>query len=210
MKRLSLIGAGALLALVPGMTLELGREEIAILLQEAEALFADAVEADDRQSGNELLQRAILRYERIIRDGGIRNGRLYYNLGNAYFLKDDLGRAIMNYRRAERFIPGDLNVSKNLAYARRQRIDHIEVRDRFQIVRILAFWHFVLPTRTRVVLALVMFNTAWAIAIGLILLQSPVLKRRNLRGESLLELPDDSPACASIRRIVAAAGYEVA
>ncbi len=36
----------------------------------------------------------------------------------------------------------------------------------------------------------------------------PVLKRRNLRGESLLELPDDSPACASIRRIVAAA-YEV-
>lgn len=36
------------------------------------------------------------------------------------------------------------------------------------------------------------------------------LKRRNLRGESLLELPDDSPACASIRRIIAAAGYEVA
>ncbi len=36
------------------------------------------------------------------------------------------------------------------------------------------------------------------------------LKRRNLRGESLLELPDDSPACASIRRIITAAGYEVA
>ncbi len=38
----------------------------------------------------------------------------------------------------------------------------------------------------------------------------PALKRRNLRGESLLELPDDSPACASIRRIIAGAGYEVA
>ncbi len=38
----------------------------------------------------------------------------------------------------------------------------------------------------------------------------PALKRRNLRGESLLELPDDSPACASIRRIIAVVGYEVA
>jgi CO dehydrogenase maturation factor len=38
----------------------------------------------------------------------------------------------------------------------------------------------------------------------------PALKRRNLRGESLLELPDDSPACASIRGIIASAGYEVA
>ncbi len=38
----------------------------------------------------------------------------------------------------------------------------------------------------------------------------PALKRRNLRGRSLLELPDDSPACASIRRIIAKAGYEVA
>ncbi len=38
----------------------------------------------------------------------------------------------------------------------------------------------------------------------------PALKRCNLHGESLLELPDDSPACVSVRRIMEKAGYEVA
>ena len=35
------------------------------------------------------------------------------------------------------------------------------------------------------------------------------LKRYNLVGKSLLDLPEDSPACRSIRRIMAKAGYEV-
>ena len=36
------------------------------------------------------------------------------------------------------------------------------------------------------------------------------LKRRNLRGESLLDLPDESPACVSVGRIMEKVGYEVA
>ena len=36
----------------------------------------------------------------------------------------------------------------------------------------------------------------------------PALKQSNLRGESLLDLPDDSPACVSMRRIMEKAGYE--
>ncbi|HEY90394.1 MAG TPA: AAA family ATPase [Dehalococcoidia bacterium] len=35
------------------------------------------------------------------------------------------------------------------------------------------------------------------------------LKKHNLLGKSLLDLPDDSPACQSIKRIIAGAGYEV-
>jgi len=35
------------------------------------------------------------------------------------------------------------------------------------------------------------------------------LKRYNLTGRSLLDLPDGSPACLSVRRIAAQAGYEV-
>jgi len=35
------------------------------------------------------------------------------------------------------------------------------------------------------------------------------LKRYNLVGKSLLDLPDDAPACRSIRRIMTKAGYEV-
>lgn len=35
------------------------------------------------------------------------------------------------------------------------------------------------------------------------------VKRYNLTGKSLLDLPDDSPVCRSMRRLLAAAGYEV-
>lgn len=35
------------------------------------------------------------------------------------------------------------------------------------------------------------------------------LKKHNLLGKSLLDLPDDSPACQSIKRIIVGAGYEV-
>jgi len=35
------------------------------------------------------------------------------------------------------------------------------------------------------------------------------LKKHNLFGKSLLDLPDDSPACQSIKRIIEKAGYEV-
>ncbi len=35
------------------------------------------------------------------------------------------------------------------------------------------------------------------------------VKEYNLKGKSLLELPEDSPACVSLRRILAKAGYEV-
>ncbi len=36
------------------------------------------------------------------------------------------------------------------------------------------------------------------------------LRRYNLEGRSLLDLPDDSPACTSVRRIMEKAGYETA
>lgn len=33
-------------------------------------------------------------------DAGYRNGQLYYNLGNAHFRLNQVGRAILNYERA--------------------------------------------------------------------------------------------------------------
>ncbi|MEA2040503.1 MAG: hypothetical protein U9N82_11880, partial [Thermodesulfobacteriota bacterium] len=42
---------------------------------------------------------AIDGYEQMIRSDHA-NGHIYYNLGNAYFKEDRLGRAILNYERA--------------------------------------------------------------------------------------------------------------
>ena len=44
-------------------------------------------------------------------DAGAEDGTLYYNLGNACFKAGDLGRAILNYRRAQALLPRDPDVA---------------------------------------------------------------------------------------------------
>ncbi len=60
---------------------------------------------------------AVDTYEKIARQGSV-NGNLYYNLGNSYFKKGDIGKAILNYERARQFIPYDSDLKANLDYAR--------------------------------------------------------------------------------------------
>ena len=64
-------------------------------------------------------------YQMLI-DAGIDDGAVYYNLGNAYFKLGDLGRAILNYKRAERLLPRDQDVDANLQLARAQTRDRLE------------------------------------------------------------------------------------
>ncbi|MFA5100990.1 MAG: tetratricopeptide repeat protein [Candidatus Omnitrophota bacterium] len=60
---------------------------------------------------------AVEAYEKLLR-GGSESGNLYYNLGNSYFKKGDLGRAILNYERAKLFIPHDSDLRSNYDFVR--------------------------------------------------------------------------------------------
>ncbi len=60
--------------------------------------------------------RAITEYESVVRSG-LENGALYYNIGNSYFRKDKLGKAVLNYERAKRFLPRDADSDFNYHYA---------------------------------------------------------------------------------------------
>jgi hypothetical protein len=64
-------------------------------------------------------------YQQLV-DQGYADSALFYNLGNAYFKQGDHGRAILNYRRAERLAPRDLDIKANLALARTQSGDPLE------------------------------------------------------------------------------------
>jgi tetratricopeptide (TPR) repeat protein len=59
---------------------------------------------------------AIAAFDRIA-DTGVQNGQLFYNLGNAYLKKGDIGRAVMWYLRARKQIPDDPDLTFNLGYA---------------------------------------------------------------------------------------------
>ena len=67
-------------------------------------------------------EEAVKLYESLVEEG-YRNGKIHFNLGNAYYRDGQLGKAILNYYRAERFLPGDEDVAHNLALANQQRVD---------------------------------------------------------------------------------------
>lgn len=64
----------------------------------------------------ENFEQAINIYENILKTG-VESGPLYYNLGNAYFKNGSLGKAILNYLRAQKLIPQDSDLRSNLTYA---------------------------------------------------------------------------------------------
>ena len=127
---------------------------------------ANELEAGDSGRARELYHKAALRFERIAREGGIHNGRLYYNIGNAYFRMQNTGQAILNYRRAELFIPDDANLRQNLEYARSRRIDRVEEKERTKILKTLFFWHYDFAPKTRLLLLVVFSAAFWLVALG--------------------------------------------
>ncbi len=60
---------------------------------------------------------AIAQYSLILQQG-LESGPLYYNWGNSYFKKGEIGRAILNYERAKRIIPWDGDLYSNYEYAK--------------------------------------------------------------------------------------------
>ncbi|MEM7034888.1 MAG: SH3 domain-containing protein [Chloroflexota bacterium] len=85
---------------------------------------------DLMQQANQLYEEskfydASLIYQDLV-DQGFEDGALFYNLGNAYFKQEDWGRAILNYRRAQRLLPRDSDIQTNLYFARLQTADQIE------------------------------------------------------------------------------------
>lgn len=111
-------------------------------LEEAHALFRAA-------SNTTQYAEAAKQYEYLVNEDQIQNGQLFYTLGNAYFLANDLGRAILNYRRAETFIPGNDALRHNLETALGKRIDLIDEKERNPFIEKLLGWHFNTSPRTR-------------------------------------------------------------
>jgi len=144
----------------PARAASLSREELYAFLNEANTAFQQANAASDPSAGRQLYDKAILVYEKIINQAGVRNAGLYYNLANAYLLRDDLGEAILNYRRAERLDRSDLNIKKNLAFARSRRIDRVETAAPKRVLETLFFWHYDLSLPMKLLLACLAFAVA--------------------------------------------------
>ena len=99
--------------------------------------------------GNRLYQQedyqgALDNYLRI-REAGFESPGLYYNIGNAYFKANELGRAILYYERARRLAPGDPDILANLELARSLGADEIIPLPRFWLLRVGSWWMNLFP-----------------------------------------------------------------
>jgi tetratricopeptide (TPR) repeat protein len=94
--------------------------------------------------GNEFLQKAekaydskkykeaVSSYETLINDG-YKSYQLYFNLGNAYYRNNELGKAIYYYELARKINPNDEDVRINLGIASSKTIDKIDSKENFFI-----------------------------------------------------------------------------
>jgi len=112
------------------------RKRIAILGSITILFFLSQAQADTEsatalfQKGNASYEagnfdQAVEQYQKIV-NLGIKNSKVFYNLGNAYFRKNQLGKAILNYRKALALEPRDEDSMANLAFAKLFTLDKIE------------------------------------------------------------------------------------
>jgi hypothetical protein len=136
---------------------ELSKDQAYSIFNQANEAFRQANSIAGEEKADLLYEKAILSYERIINEGRIKNAKLYYNLGNAYLLKENVGKAILNYRRAEKLDSSDINIQKNLEFARSQRIDKITPKARERVLETLFFWHYDFSLQTKFILTCLFF-----------------------------------------------------
>jgi tetratricopeptide (TPR) repeat protein len=90
------------------------------LAERARAAFAEGVRRrGDGERGENEFRTAAACYEQL-RARGVENPDLYANLGDAYLLADDLGHAILAYRRGLRHTSHDAGLRRRFAAAREQ------------------------------------------------------------------------------------------
>lgn len=135
----------------------LPKDQLYILFNQANEAFRQANSSQNTSIADGLYEKVILIYEKIINEGEIESAGLYYNLGNAYLLKENIGKAILNYRRAQKLDSSDTNIQKNLDFARSQRIDKITPKTRKRIMETLFFWHYDFSLRTKFILTCLFF-----------------------------------------------------
>lgn len=89
----------------------------------ASAVGAQTKAEADSAYSKEAYDKAIQLYTDLLKEG--ESADIYYNLGNCYYKKDDMARAVLQYERALLLDPGDGDIRFNLELARSKTIDKI-------------------------------------------------------------------------------------
>ncbi len=146
------------LAIPQGYNTSLSREEIFNLANEY------------YRNGN--LEKALDGYL-YLADLGVSNGFLFYNLGNTFFRIGYLGKSILWYERAFRYLPRNEDLQRNYEYAKNNLLDEeFQVSDYGGTVGFLIDLHETFNLRESLLLTLTLLWLLVAVAIAMLLWKS--------------------------------------
>ena len=123
---------------------------------------------------------AAQQYEALI-GLGYRDPTVYFNLGNAHLEDGDLGRAILNYLRAEELSPRDPDIIANLDLARGRTVDQLQAEGDSLVASVADFGRGWATTTEFAVAALLLWAAA-GFAISSVILRPSIRGRNIFRG----------------------------
>ena len=145
------------------------------LLKESEQYFRKAISSKEPDK-SEFFIRSALSLEQAAKDYNLDNGYLYYNAGNGWFKSGNIGRAILNYRKALNRLPSNNNIKNNLELARSEVENHIERIEANPIVKTLFFIHYDLSFQMRVISMIVLLFLTIACASILLFKKHKIIR----------------------------------
>lgn len=137
---------------------------------EAAKLFYSAVE----DYNNSLYDDALKKFNTLA-EQGVENGKLFYNLGNAYFKKGDVGHSVLWYERALKLTPDDPDLKFNYDYVRTFVKDTSEDKES-QIAKILFFWKHMIGPKSVQLSAIVINGIFWLLMCIMLVKYKSILK----------------------------------
>jgi tetratricopeptide (TPR) repeat protein len=113
------------------------------------------------EQGN--FEKAISLFSKIA-DSGVKNEKLFYNLGNAYLKNEQIGHAVLWYSRAEKLMPDDPDLKFNLNYAGTFLKDVPEQKTS-PVFKVLFFWKYIFSPFTIQKIAIALNLIFWTVLL---------------------------------------------
>ena len=171
---------------------------VALALAGSIGALSEAVSAQTPPPPTGLMAEANVRYERgdyaeaaQQYEGlialGYQDASVHYNLGNAYLEIGDLGRAVLNYLRAEELSPRDPDVLANLNLARSRTVDQLEAEGDSLVASVANFgrqW----ATPVEFGLAAILLWAVGGLAVAGLILRPATRRRAALRTGAVIAL----------------------
>lgn len=149
---------------------------LSFFLSRANQTNTDLLQKAEKAYDQKKYKDAISAYEELVKSG-YKSYQLYFNLGNAYYRNNELGKAIYHYELARKLNPDDEDVRINLGIANGKTIDKINVRENFFVTVVKSNILSTFSTGTWAWLSIISLLLACGLIFLFFINSNPILKR---------------------------------